>query len=123
MAKVLVLDDVRDAAIMVQKILQRKGHEVHIFNDEDDALRHVDSQTIDLAIIDAKLKKMDGLDVLAEIKKKQPKTAVIILTGFPTMDAAQRAIKLGAAAYCAKPIDKDELENKVETALRLCDSQ
>lgn len=117
MAQILVLDDVIDAAIMVQKILERKGHEVHVFSDEDEALRFIDKHPVELAILDVKLRKMDGIDVLVEIKKRRPSTGVIILTGFPTIGSAEQALKMGAAAYCAKPIDKGELERKVNEAL------
>jgi DNA-binding NtrC family response regulator len=116
-AQILVLDDVLDAAIMIRKILERKGHTTHIFDDEDKALRFVDHHPLDLAILDVKLRKMDGIDVLREIKKRNPAVRIIVLTGYPTVDAARRALTMGAYAYCAKPIDKDELETKVAEAL------
>lgn len=118
MAQILVLDDVLDAAIMIRKILERKGHETHVFDDEDKALRFIDHHPLDLAILDVKLRKMDGIDVLVEIKKRKPAIRIIVLTGFPTVETARRALTLGAAAFCAKPIDKDELEKKVAEALR-----
>ncbi len=117
MAKILVLDDVQDAVILVKKILTRQGHEVHIFTEEEDAINFVKNNSVDLAILDIKLKKMSGIQVLAEIKKLQAEIKVIMLTGYPTIETAREAIELGAGEYCVKPIDKQELEEKVAEVL------
>lgn len=117
MAKILVLDDVEDAVILVKKILTRQGHEVHIFTEEEEAIDFVKYNSVDLAILDIKLKKMSGIQVLAEIKKLQAGIKVIMLTGYPTIETAREAIDLGAGEYCVKPIDKQELEEKVAEVL------
>ena len=117
MAKILVLDDVLDAGNLVKRILQRKGHEVDVFTEEEDAINHARSSEVDLAILDIKLKKMNGVEVLAELKKNVPDMRAIMLTGYPTMETARESLKLGANEYCVKPIDKDELEEKVAGVL------
>jgi len=113
MAEILVLDDVLDAVILIQKILTRKGHNVTTFTEEEEAIQHAAKNPIDLAILDIKLKKMSGIQVLEEMKKKTPELKVIMLTGYPTIETAREAIELGAGEYCVKPIDKTELEDKV----------
>ena len=70
-----------------------------------------------MAIIDIKLKKMSGVEVLEEIKRFAPDTRAIMLTGYPTIETARESVKLGASEYCVKPIDKDELEDKVAQVL------
>ncbi len=117
MARIIVLDDVLDAGVMIKRILSRKGHEVESFTEEEDALVFVREHKPEIAILDIKLKKMSGVEVLDEIKKVSPATRVIMLTGYPTLDTAREAQKLGAFEYCVKPIDKDELEEKVAIAL------
>ncbi len=117
MARILVLDDVHDAAVLIGRILAKKGHEVITFTDEETALAHARDHAVDLAVLDIKLKKMNGIDVLEELKRIQPTVQVIILTGFPSMETARRALELGAEDYCVKPIDKEELEAKVRLAL------
>lgn len=117
MAEILTLDDVRDACVLIQKILSRKGHTVHTFTEEEDAIRYVDKNHVDLAILDIKLKKMSGIEVLAELKRLQPSIKTIILTGYPTVETARDALSFGANEYCVKPIDKQELEKKVEKIL------
>jgi len=117
MAEILVLDDVQDAVILVKKILTRQGHNVHVFIEEEEAIGYVKKHSVDLAILDIKLKKMSGIQVLEAIKKLQPAIKVIMLTGYPTIETAREAIELGAGEYCVKPIDKQELEEKVAEVL------
>ena len=117
MAKILVLDDVSDAAHLIKRLLEEKGHIVFTFTDEDDALEFIEENRIDLAILDIKLKKMSGVDVLAAIKKIAPATHAIMLTGYPTIETARESMRLGASEYCIKPIDNEELEAKVSKVL------
>ncbi len=117
MADIAVLDDVLDAGIMVRRILERKGHKVAVFSEEEDLLGHAKKHALDLVILDIKLKKMTGVEVLEEMKKIQPEVKAIMLTGYPTLETARESLKLGAGEYCVKPIDKDELEEKVESVL------
>jgi DNA-binding NtrC family response regulator len=118
MAKILALDDVLDAVNLIKRILQRKGHEVVTFTEEEEALNYARSNEVDLAILDIKLKKISGVDVLEELKKIAPAIRVIMLTGYPTIETARESLKLGASEYCVKPIDKDELEEKVAHVLK-----
>jgi len=117
MAKILVLDDVIDAGILIKKILERRGHQVAAFADEDEALAHARAEAVDLAILDIKLKRMSGIEVLALLKTIHPAIRVLMLTGYPTVETARQALDLGAADYCVKPISKDELEDKVSEIL------
>jgi len=118
MANILVLDDVLDAANLVKRILERKGHTVFPFTEEEDAILFVASNPVDLAILDIKLKKMSGVEVLAELKKRSSSIRAIMLTGYPTIETARECLNLGADEYCVKPIDKDELETRVEEILQ-----
>jgi DNA-binding NtrC family response regulator len=117
MAKILVLDDVADAVVLIQKILGRKGHEVIGFTDEEQAVAHARTTAVDLLILDIKLKKLSGIEVLEEIKKVNPAVKAIMLTGYPTLQTAREAKELGAQGYCVKPIEKEELEEKVAAVL------
>lgn len=118
MAKILVLDDVFDAVTLIKKILKRKGHDVVGFTEEEEAISYTHSNPVDLAILDIKLKKMSGIEVLTELKKINPALKVIMLTGYPTLETAREAVRLGASEYCVKPIEKEELEEKVGNILK-----
>jgi len=117
MATILVLDDVFDAVALLKRILEKKGHKVVGFTEEEEAIGHVRAYKVDLAILDIKLKKMDGVEVLAEMKKADPRMRAIMLTGYPTLETARESLRHGAMEYCVKPIDKEEIEEKVEKVL------
>jgi flavin reductase (DIM6/NTAB) family NADH-FMN oxidoreductase RutF/CheY-like chemotaxis protein len=117
MARILVLDDVPEAVNAVRRVLEKKGHEVVGYTDEDEAIDHVTKQSVDLAILDIKLKKMDGVQVLSKLKEIRPSVRVIMLTGYPTHETVEEAMRLGANAYCLKPIDRSEIESKVAEVL------
>jgi len=119
MATIVVLDDVSDAGVLLKRILERQGHQVWAFTEEEDAIRHVAGNTTDLAILDIKLKKMTGVEVLVEMKKHAPDLKIIMLTGYPTLETAREALRLGVNEYCVKPIDKEELESKVAKVLTM----
>ncbi len=117
MANILVLDDVADAGTLIKRILERKGHSVASFTEEEQALSYAAKQHPELAILDIKLKKMTGVEVLEELKKIDAGIRVIMLTGYPTLETARESVRQGADEYCVKPIDKDELEAKVAEVL------
>jgi DNA-binding NtrC family response regulator len=119
MANIVVLDDVADAVELIRKILGRKGHTVTGFTEEEEAIAHVRANPVDLCILDIKLKKMSGIEVLDLLRKTVPSVKAIMLTGYPTLETAREAIKLGALEYCVKPIEKNELEDKVAKVLAL----
>jgi len=114
---IMVLDDVADAGTLIKRILERKGYTVASFTGEEQALAYAAAKRPALAILDIKLKKMTGIAVLAELKKIDAGIKVIMLTGYPTLETARESMSLGADGYCVKPIDKDELENKVAEVL------
>jgi DNA-binding NtrC family response regulator len=116
MALILVLDDEVDACDLIERILSSK-YEVKTFTDEREALEFAKENQVDLAILDIKLSEMSGVDVLAELKEAHPDLRSIMLTGYPTVETAQRSMTLGAHEYLVKPIDIDELESKVKKVL------
>ncbi|MFP3981418.1 MAG: response regulator [Desulfobacterales bacterium] len=117
MSQIMVLDDVEDAGAMIKRILERKGHSVTVFTEEHQALEYAQQQRVDLAILDIKLKKMSGVAVLKQLKEAIPDIEVLMLTGYPTLETAREAMDFGAREYLVKPIDKNELEQKVRNIL------
>ena len=116
MARIMVLDDEKDACELMERVLSL-AHEVVCFTEEEDAIQYVRDNPVDLAILDIKLKKMSGVDVLEVLRKSRPELRALMLTGYPTLKTAERAITLGAHDYLTKPLDLDQLEAKVTEAL------
>jgi CheY-like chemotaxis protein len=117
MARILVVDDVKEAVDAIRKVLEKQGHDILGYTDELEAIDDLKNHPVDLAILDIKLKKMDGVEVLGRVKEIQPDIKVIMLTGYPTHASVEQAMRIGASAYCMKPIDRKELEKKVEEVL------
>ncbi len=117
MAEILILDDVLDAGVLIGKMLTKCGYTTHAFTEEEEAVQFARKNPIDLAILDIKLKKMSGIEVLTILKQIQPSMRAIMLTGYPTVETAREALSRGADEYCVKPIDRDELESKVQIVL------
>ncbi len=69
-------------------------------------MRYVSEYRGDLAVLDIKLGKMNGIEVLTELKRIDPAIGAVMLTGHPTVAGARQAMRLGAGEYCVKPIDK-----------------
>jgi DNA-binding NtrC family response regulator len=116
MAKILVLDDEKDACDLIERILSA-AHDVTTFTEEQEAIDFAGREPVELAILDIKLKAMSGVDVLARLKQDNPDMKAIMLTGYPTVEPARRSLTLGAHEYLVKPIDIDELEQKVKKVL------
>ncbi|MFO7984980.1 MAG: response regulator [Desulfatiglandaceae bacterium] len=116
MANILVLDDETDACDLIERILS-SAHDVTTFTEEQEAIDFAGREPVDLAILDIKLKTMSGVDVLARLKQDHPDMKAIMLTGYPTVETARRSLTLGAHEYLVKPIDIDELEQKVKKVL------
>lgn len=118
MATILVLDDEQDACNLVKRIADGLKHTTVAFTDEHEALDYAKSNPIDLAILDLKLKHMSGVDVLEKLKEHNPEIKALLLTGYPTVETAKKAIGLGVHAYLTKPIDVDDLEKGITSALQ-----
>ncbi len=113
--KVLMVDDEAQFRATTQKILSKKGFNTILAADGPEALSRLDAGP-DVIILDIKMPGMDGLAVLAEIRKRQPEIPVIMLTGHGALPSAQTALAEGAYDYLTKPCDVDILALKITEA-------
>ncbi len=84
----------------------------------EEALVAMQAAPCDIAILDLNLPGMDGLQCFEKLKERWPDVAVVILTGFGTLDAAQRAIRLGVVEFLTKPASLGDLEKALHRAWR-----
>lgn len=110
--KVLIVDDEEQFRVTTRKILNKKGFDVILAADGKEALEML-SQAPDIVVLDIKMPGMDGHDVLKEIKKRESRLPVIMLTGHGKEASAQEALEEGAFDYLAKPCDVDLLSAKI----------
>jgi two-component system response regulator HydG len=117
-ADILVIDDELTVCRSCQKILHEDGYAVSIALSGYEGLERFRKKDFDLAIVDLKMPDIDGMEVVEAIKREQPGTEVIIMTGYSAIASAVRGIKLGAADYLPKPFTPDEMIIAVKKALR-----
>jgi len=111
---VLVVDDEENLLVLLERILSKEGFTVRTANNAYQALDLVDKQIFNLAILDIKMFPVDGVVLLAEIKKRCPSTQVVMITAYPTIDTRNACLESGAATYLTKPIDIQELKSVVQ---------
>ena len=86
--------------------------------DGQDALRKLTNGGGDLALLDIKMPKLDGLEVMKRLKAAQIDLPVIVLTAYQSVELAKEAIKLGALDYLPKPFERDQILQSIRTAFR-----
>lgn len=116
--KVLIIDDEAGLRETLGRILQRAGCETQAAAHGQQAIQLIEEQIFDLAYLDLHLPGMDGIQVLKEIRQRQPKLPVIMLTGFGTLQSAVEALRLGAMDYLLKPFDPEVLIARTRVILQ-----
>lgn len=115
---ILVVDDDKTVCESLCKLLSLDGFFTQAAESCQAAARFIKTKGFRLAIIDINLPDGDGLILLDLIKKEQPHTAVIVITGYASISSAVQAIKRGAFDYLTKPIIDEELRVAVERAFK-----
>ena len=119
MGTILIVDNDEGLVHFLTRLLIKQGHEVAAAADGATALARLAAQPFDLVLLDYKMPGLNGLETLAEIKKAQLKTPVIIMTAYGTTETAIEAMKLGAYDYLLKPFDTEELKRIVADAMEV----
>jgi len=109
MATILVVDDEECIRFTFQSFIAAEGHEVFCAADYDEAIRHVSRTQFDLAFVDIMLDGRTGIDFLRECRSKDKNFPMVMITGYPNVETAAEAVRLGAFDYLAKPIEKESL--------------
>jgi len=112
-AQVLVVDDDPATVELLQEFLVAKGYEVSTAGDGVEALRKVKEERPHLILLDIQMPKMDGLEVLRQVKAIGATVGVIMITGVNEQEIARQAMELGAFDYIVKPLDLPYLERSL----------
>lgn len=110
---VLIVDDEENLLVLLDRIFDKEGYQVKTASSANQALKLLDRENFDAAIVDVKMYPVGGVSLLAEIKKRSPSTRVIMMTAYPTRDSQDDCIKHGAADYRTKPLEIQELKSIV----------
>jgi len=106
---ILIVEDEAPQREMLMGFLRKKGFRVKGASDGERALEIVSSEDVDLMLIDLRMPKMDGVEVLRRAKEINPYLDAIVITAYGSVESAVTAMKLGAMDYITKPIDLEEL--------------
>ncbi|MBI4573985.1 MAG: response regulator [candidate division NC10 bacterium] len=113
MPRVLVVDDEPDAVELLTEFLRAKGYEVITASDGEEALRKVKEDRPHLILLDVRMPKLNGLEVLRRVREIDREVGVIMVTAVNEEETGREALKMGAFDYITKPLDLKYLERSL----------
>lgn len=116
--KILIVDDEVDIALILKLHLEDAGYKTVRAKDGVEALEQVKGESFDLVLLDIKMPRMNGIEVLERIISDHRDTAVVMMTAHGSEDVAVEAMKKGAIDYIAKPFSTDDMLKRVERAIQ-----
>jgi DNA-binding NtrC family response regulator len=116
-ARILVVDDDEVVRLSHQRSLRDARCTVAAAEDGARALSAMEREPADVVLLDLRMPGLDGMSVLKELKQRWPASEVVVITGYPTIETAKEAVRLGAHDYLAKPLGPIEVINAATSAL------
>jgi len=115
--RILIVDDDETVRWSYLRSLASSACDVETAGNGEQALQTMEQDPFDVVLLDMRMPGQDGLSVLRTIKQKWPESEVVIITGYPTMDSAKEAVRLGAYDYVAKPVGPQDVINVTDRAI------
>ena len=117
-ARMLVIDDDRTVLDSCQKIFVSEGYDVVVTTDPQEGLKLASDKAFEVILVDWKMPGFDGLDVVEELDRRSPDSAMVMISGYPALERATEAMKRGAMDYVPKPFTPEEIVQTVKKAVR-----
>jgi DNA-binding NtrC family response regulator len=108
-ASILIVDDEEVVRRSHLRSLAETGCHAEAAADGREALQALEQHPFDVILLDLRMPGLDGMDVLKTIKERWPDSEVVVITGYPTIESAKEAVRLGAHDYIAKPVGPDDV--------------
>jgi len=108
-ANILIVDDEEVVRLSHLRSLQSVDCNAQVAVDGIEAIKVMEQQPIDVILLDLRMPDLDGMEVLKTIKDRWPDSEVVVITGYPTIESAKEAVRLGAYNYLAKPVGPEEV--------------
>lgn len=115
---ILVVDDEPDILDYMKTMLETLGYDVTTLSDPTRAVDLIRQREFHVLIIDLMMPKMDGITLIQNIRKVDSDIAIVVFTGYPSVETAVDALKLGVSDYIKKPFDPDEFRTKINDVLK-----
>ena len=116
-ASILIVDDESEIRESLQTLLELEGYRVQTAGSGEEGLAHIASHPFDLMLLDLALPGKSGIEVLAEIRERDPQLAVIMITAYGTVENAVSAMQAGAVNFIQKPWDNEKLLADLRAAI------
>lgn len=116
-ARILVVDDEPSIRLLLAEELAQEGYQVRSAGGGEEALAMLQERSFDLILLDLKMPRIDGLQVMREARRLAPDTVVIMLTAYATLDSAIQAVRHGAHDYLLKPSTTEQILASVNEGL------
>ncbi|MGQ9631797.1 MAG: response regulator [bacterium] len=116
--RILVVDDEKDYQDILQEVLSREGYRVTTASTGEEALELVYKDGFDIVITDFQMPRTNGVELLKRIKEHDSEIAVILISGYATLEAITEALQNGAHNFIMKPFDMDEILTIVRKVVR-----
>jgi len=117
-ASILVIDNEESIRFSFRRFLAAEGHNVVTAKDYREGLARMDETEFELILSDNFLEDGWGIDILREVRQRNLKTRVIIMTAYPSTETAQDSFRMHAVDYLVKPLKQERLLNSVNKALQ-----
>jgi len=114
---ILIVDDEKIMQESCCRVLEKEGYTVSSADSGEAALEQCDRKSFDLVLLDLKMPGIGGIEALKRLKEMDPEMTILIMTRYPSIETAVRAIKLGAYDYITKPFTPDTLRFAVSRVL------
>lgn len=114
---ILLVDDEEDFLDATSRRLRRRGFEVRTATRCGEAMPEVAAGWPDVVVLDVMLPDVDGMECLRAMKRAAPRLPVVMLTAHASLQAGLEGIEQGASDYCLKPMELDELVEKIRIAV------
>lgn len=114
--KVLVIDDDPSVCKTVGLLLEDNGYRARTYTDPNKAIEAADEESCQIALVDLRMPKVDGIEVVSRLREIDPRMHIIVITAYPDLDSATETMRRGATDYLAKPFKQEELIAALERA-------
>ena len=114
---VLLVEDEHSMAKGLEMVMNENGYHVDLAATGQAALSAFGTDTFDLMVADLRLPDIDGMEVIERIRRIHPDTKVIIITGYPSVSSAVKAVKVGVSDYLRKPFTSDEFLSAISDVM------
>lgn len=115
--RILIVDDDPQVLSGLELMFSSNGYETGTAGSGANALEMLRAASFDAVLLDVIMRGMDGIEVLREVRRLAPRTAVILISGYAESDRVLEALRTGASDYIVKPCDEEELIARVEQTI------